>query len=119
MASQLTTQLADDSAGDILQLEARHRGRGPGCIQPGLDGIPREGLCQPPLEPDGACAQQSLPASFLHHPFMPSSKSRDFHLLVSFHGPPLSSRSSATHALPIYVTRSGKRYHSVQNFEIA
>ena len=63
---------ADDSAGEILQLETRPRGRGPGCIQPGLDHTPREGLCQPPLEPGGPSAEQSSATTGHSSPDSPS-----------------------------------------------
>jgi hypothetical protein len=38
---------ADHSAREVLQLEARPRGRGSGCLQPGLDRAPGERVCQP------------------------------------------------------------------------
>ena len=53
---------ADHPADKIFQLEARPRGRSPGCLQSGLDHTPGKGLCQPPIEPSGESAEQSTPA---------------------------------------------------------
>ena len=41
---------AHHSAGEVIQLETRPRGGSPGCVQPGLDQPPGEGICQPSLE---------------------------------------------------------------------
>ena len=56
---------ADDSTGEIFQLEARSRSRSSGCLQSGLEQHTREGLCQPPMEPSRQSAEHS-PATASH-----------------------------------------------------
>ena len=49
----------DYTAGEVLQLEAGYRGRSHGCLQPGLNRAPGEGMCQPPMEPGGQGTDKS------------------------------------------------------------
>ena len=52
----------DNPADKVLQLETGSRGGSPGYIHQGLVEVTEEGLCQPPLEPCGKSAGQSLSA---------------------------------------------------------
>ena len=49
----------DNSVEEVLQLEARSRGRSSGCLQSELRQPTGEGLCQPSLEPSRQSAEQS------------------------------------------------------------